>query len=831
MKITFNENIYSNNQSNEYWERQRNSAKKIIDQFNNDYKTMILADEVGMGKTYSALAAMAQFINKKKKVLLIVPAGGVLENKWLEEITNFNYTYLNENTIKFRAVTAYDIQEAISFIDIKNIELKRIRQERKEYFVYYLKKWLKNRELPQHNKLNISVPKSDLKERFYSIYPQQILNKFFEKFFYKEDESNKKVLQEKKINNIITQINNDNYEILKKFSKTLEKYVPNVIIIPMNSKKFDIKTNIRKIFSLAVIDEAHNWKNGARGATDFETCIAPHIENKLLLTATPVQLHANELEKILRHASGHNNNKNNSLQAIEKLHPIMDNCKKCSKEFLAEWKNLTNEQLEKLNKLFKGNQNKTKKIIEQIDDNELINFRNAFLTYNDNLITYEKELKKIVIRHNKSKEKRYFHCGNDFDKKNQNKPHYLYEAKGYTDQDNQLLTFIGMRAQQLITRKNTQHERVCLLGGINSSYEAFNQYFETNKTKINNDRYMNFFMEQIKNSKHPKVTTTVERAYNNLIIGKKTLIFCERIATQEKIEIELKSKIINASLEHSKNNKKQFNDTTEQLKNEFLKQISQGQLDNETFQTIKEQAKSIIDKISMISICFNEITPDLPNIDITSFYKKLINHIEIKEIHQIGTKSYHIWNTIINSQNKLVNIINGNTDVTTRVNRCTGFNSPLAPYVLICTAIGSEGIDLHQYCDDIIIHDLPWNPAKLEQKIGRIDRIKCLAEKEKGDNKIGIPFLANDYDELQYKILLSRAQMQEILFGDFLKSHSTTKIDYDKEYDETDEKGKIIEINSDTKINIEKQEVQPLPQQLIDFLTLDLSVKKNEHKQ
>ncbi|PKM82925.1 MAG: helicase [Firmicutes bacterium HGW-Firmicutes-14] len=42
--------------------------------------------------------------------------------------------------------------------------------------------------------------------------------------------------------------------------------------------------------------------------------------------------------------------------------------------------------------------------------------------------------------------------------------------------------------------------------------------------------------------------------------------------------------------------------------------------------------------------------------------------------------------------------------------------------VMICTDSGSQGLNF-QYCDVIVNFDLPWNPMKVEQRIGRIDRI------------------------------------------------------------------------------------------------------------
>ena len=42
--------------------------------------------------------------------------------------------------------------------------------------------------------------------------------------------------------------------------------------------------------------------------------------------------------------------------------------------------------------------------------------------------------------------------------------------------------------------------------------------------------------------------------------------------------------------------------------------------------------------------------------------------------------------------------------------------------ILLCTESASEGLNL-QTCGDLINYDMPWNPMRVEQRIGRIDRI------------------------------------------------------------------------------------------------------------
>jgi superfamily II DNA or RNA helicase len=48
-------------------------------------------------------------------------------------------------------------------------------------------------------------------------------------------------------------------------------------------------------------------------------------------------------------------------------------------------------------------------------------------------------------------------------------------------------------------------------------------------------------------------------------------------------------------------------------------------------------------------------------------------------------------------------------------------DDPNALDVLLFSEVGSEGLD-YQFCDCMVNYDLPWNPMKIEQRIGRIDR-------------------------------------------------------------------------------------------------------------
>ena len=80
--------------------------------------------------------------------------------------------------------------------------------------------------------------------------------------------------------------------------------------------------------------------------------------------------------------------------------------------------------------------------------------------------------------------------------------------------------------------------------------------------------------------------------------------------------------------------------------------------------------------------------------------------------------------------------------------------------VLLTSEIASEGVDL-QFCSLLINYDLPWNPMKIEQRIGRIDRIGQRAEKI----LIWSMGYADTIDERIYSRLLEKLDIFERALG------------------------------------------------------------------
>jgi superfamily II DNA or RNA helicase len=75
-----------------------------------------------------------------------------------------------------------------------------------------------------------------------------------------------------------------------------------------------------------------------------------------------------------------------------------------------------------------------------------------------------------------------------------------------------------------------------------------------------------------------------------------------------------------------------------------------------------------------------------------------------------------------------VTVIHGGVQSEQRWVELDRFRDPHGPRVLLSSEVGSEGIDL-QFCRVIANYDLPWNPMRVEQRIGRIDRVGQRAQR------------------------------------------------------------------------------------------------------
>ena len=163
-----------------------------------------------------------------------------------------------------------------------------------------------------------------------------------------------------------------------------------------------------------------------------------------------------------------------------------------------------------------------------------------------------------------------------------------------------------------------------------------------------------------------------------------------------------------------------------------------------------------------------------------------------------------------------------------------GFNTPYRPEILISTSVGQEGIDLHRECRHVIHHDLCWNPATIEQRTGRVDRIGSKVERERlGTNgdaaptlEIAVPYLAATYDERMFEELYRRAQLFEVTLGGDMRVEGRIEPGRVKAEKRNRDKAGIGTEDEDLGEESEETGAVDLPKDMVEKLRVDLSVWK-----
>ena len=96
--------------------------------------------------------------------------------------------------------------------------------------------------------------------------------------------------------------------------------------------------------------------------------------------------------------------------------------------------------------------------------------------------------------------------------------------------------------------------------------------------------------------------------------------------------------------------------------------------------------------------------------------------------------------------------------------------------ILLSSEVGGEGLDF-QFCQAIINYDLPYNPMRIEQRIGRIDRFGQMSDKV----FIASMYIRDTVDENIYMALYDRIHLVEESIGGLEPILGTRLIDLQKE--------------------------------------------------
>lgn len=120
-------------------------------------------------------------------------------------------------------------------------------------------------------------------------------------------------------------------------------------------------------------------------------------------------------------------------------------------------------------------------------------------------------------------------------------------------------------------------------------------------------------------------------------------------------------------------------------------------------------------------------------------------------------------------------LFNGSMSLDEKIKSKTRFKEECQ--FLITTDSGGEGINL-QFCNIMINYDLPWNPMKIEQRIGRIDRIG-----QTKDVRIFNFILDGTVEERVHSILDSKLDLIAQEFGDDKRNDVLTALSDEHNFD------------------------------------------------
>ena len=143
-----------------------------------------------------------------------------------------------------------------------------------------------------------------------------------------------------------------------------------------------------------------------------------------------------------------------------------------------------------------------------------------------------------------------------------------------------------------------------------------------------------------------------------------------------------------------------------QNKEELKKEI-------ETLKNLIQKAKAIISseeevKLRQLKNSLTELESKYPN----STDKKILIFTESRDTLKYLEEKIRLWGYSVNT-------IDGTMKIEDRINQERRFKNETQ--ILVATEAAGEGINL-QFCHLMINYDIPWNPTRLEQRMGRIHR-------------------------------------------------------------------------------------------------------------
>ena len=285
------------------WDRQLRTANAISERFGNDFRTVLLADEVGMGKTYVALAAMAQHVfqtdENDRRVMLIVPPNSILRTKWEQEIRSFNKNYLRSFTAEadgdvgggggqrkqLRPLLISDYWDLVGNLhDYGNRPQSYVTESGLRCFAYVVKKWAdKTRQSrARYRQWEEAEGLAELAPEYLD-FCSRISPQAVEEFLDEKNGSNDRL---RRLLDESCDRGCELKRLLKEFGSRQDFFEPNVFVLGMGalrrqSRRDNERTQLFNTF-ITVRALAGRWAATVETALRFlaETTLLPHVPHE-----------------------------------------------------------------------------------------------------------------------------------------------------------------------------------------------------------------------------------------------------------------------------------------------------------------------------------------------------------------------------------------------------------------------------------------------------------------------------------------------------------------------------------------------------------------------
>jgi ATP-dependent helicase HepA len=166
----------------------------------------------------------------------------------------------------------------------------------------------------------------------------------------------------------------------------------------------------------------------------------------------------------------------------------------------------------------------------------------------------------------------------------------------------------------------------------------------------------------------------------------------------------------------------------EDILSRYISEEELSEVDLDDIQTDPDELQTIAEKVKLVVAMAKMLDPTDPKL-------KAVVNIVAQKLSETGNHRVMVFSSFRHTLRYLfdglrnsgvrVGMVHGGVADEERTDLRRRFEKrqpdPDALDVLLFSEIGCEGLD-YQFCDCMINYDLPWNPMRVEQRIGRIDR-------------------------------------------------------------------------------------------------------------